>query len=84
MSLGVGLSAFRAGDAHWQTLLFTTLIFSSLALAVGMRAEKEPFWKRLLSNPALLGALVLTVAKVAQGRAMRTDWQAAITTAFNR
>jgi len=62
VSLGVGLFAFRAGDAHWQTLLFTTLIFSSLALAVGVRAEKEPFWKRPLSNPALLGALVLTVA----------------------
>ena len=29
VSLGVGLFAFRAGDAHWQTLLFTTLIFSS-------------------------------------------------------
>ena len=62
VSLGVGLFAFRAGDAHWQTLLFTTLIFSSLALAVGVRSEKEPFWKRPLSNPALLGALALTVA----------------------
>ena len=62
VSLAVGLFAFRAGDAHWQTLLFTTLIFSSLALAVGVRSETQPFWKRPLSNPALLGALVLTVA----------------------
>jgi len=62
VSLGVGLFAFRAGDSHWQTLLFTTLIFSSTALAVGVRSEKEPFWKRPLSNPALLGALALTVA----------------------
>jgi len=38
------------------------LIFSSLALAVGLRSEKEPFWKRPLANPALLGALALTVA----------------------
>jgi Ca2+-transporting ATPase len=62
VSLGVGLVAFAAGDAHWQTLLFTTLIFGSLALAVGVRSEKEPFWRRPLSNPALLGALALTVA----------------------
>jgi Ca2+-transporting ATPase len=62
VSLGVGFVAFRAGDAHWQTLLFTTLIFGSLALAVGVRSETQPFWKRPLSNPALLGALVLTVA----------------------
>jgi Ca2+-transporting ATPase len=62
VSVGVGLFAFRAGDVHWQTLLFTTLIFSSTALAVGVRSETQPFWKRPLSNPALLGALLLTVA----------------------
>ena len=62
VSLGVGLFAFRVGDVHWQTLLFTTLILSSTALAVGVRSETQPFWKRPLSNPALLGALALTVA----------------------
>jgi Ca2+-transporting ATPase len=62
VSLGVGLVSFGAGDAHWQTLLFTTLIFSSLALAAGVRSETQPFWKRPFSNPALLGALLLTVA----------------------
>ena len=62
VSLGVGLFAFRAGDAHWQTLLFTTLILSSLALAVGVRSETQPFWKRPLSNPTLLAALSLSVA----------------------
>ena len=63
VSLAVGLLAFRAGDPHWQTLLFTTLILSSTALAVGVRSEKRPFWRvPLLSNPALLVALILTVA----------------------
>ena len=62
ISLAVGLFAFRDGDAHWQTLLFTTLIFSSLALAAGVRSERQPFWKRPLANPAMLGALVLTTA----------------------
>ena len=61
VSIGTGLFAWRAGDAHWQTLLFTTLIFSSIALALGVRSEKEPFWRRPLSNPALLGALGLTL-----------------------
>jgi Ca2+-transporting ATPase len=62
VSLGVGVFAYRAGSAHWQTLLFTTLIFSSLALAAGVRSEQQPFWKRPLGNPAMLGALVLTTA----------------------
>ena len=61
VSLGVGFVAFHAGDAHWQTLTFTTLIFGSLALAIAVRSEKVPFWRRPFSNPALLGALALTV-----------------------
>ncbi len=60
VSLGVGFFAFRAGDVHWQTLLFTTLIFSSLTLAVGVRSETEGFWRRPFSNPALLGAVLLS------------------------
>ncbi len=63
VSLGVGFVAFRGGDAHWQTLLFTTLILSSTALAIGVRSEKQPFWKvPLRANPALFGALIVTVA----------------------
>jgi Ca2+-transporting ATPase len=62
VSLGVGLFAVRAGDVHWQTLLFTTLVMTSIALAIGVRSETQPFWKRPLSNPSLLGALALTLA----------------------
>lgn len=61
VALGTGLLSLRAGDPHWQTLLFTTLIFASIALALGVRSETEPFWRRPLANPALLGALALTV-----------------------
>jgi Ca2+-transporting ATPase len=61
VSLAVGFFAFRAGDRHWQTLLFTTLIFGSTALAFGVRSETQPFWRRPKSNPALIGALLLTV-----------------------
>jgi Ca2+-transporting ATPase len=63
VSIGVGLVAFRQDDVHWQTLLFTTLIFGQLGLALGVRSERRSLWKvGLLSNPALLGALVLTGA----------------------
>ena len=62
VAIGVGLLAFRDGDPHWQTLLFTTLIFSQLALALGVRSETSALWTiGLLSNRAMLGAVVLTV-----------------------
>jgi Ca2+-transporting ATPase len=61
VSLGVGFIAYRAGDSHWQTLTFTTLIFASTALAIAIRSEQVPFWRRPFSNPALLGSLALTV-----------------------
>ncbi|MGH2374133.1 MAG: cation-translocating P-type ATPase, partial [bacterium] len=62
VSIGVGLFAFVNGDAHWQTLLFTTLIFSQAALALSVRSETRPLWEiGLLSNRAMLGAILLTV-----------------------
>jgi Ca2+-transporting ATPase len=62
VSIGVGLFSLRRGDAHWQSLLFTTLIFGQLALALGVRSERRALWSiGLLSNPALLGAVLLTV-----------------------
>ncbi len=62
VSIGVGLLAFLNGDAHWQTLLFTTLIFNQVALALSMRSETRPLWEiGLLSNRAMLGAILLTV-----------------------
>ena len=62
VSIGVGLLSFLKGDDHWQTLLFTTLIFSQAALALSVRSETRPLWKiGLLSNRAMLGAILLTV-----------------------
>jgi Ca2+-transporting ATPase len=61
-SLGVGVFAFRAGDSHWQTLLFTTLVFCQMALALGVRSEHQSLWGLgLRSNPQMVGAVVLTV-----------------------
>jgi Ca2+-transporting ATPase len=62
VSIGVGLFAFLNGDAHWQTLLFTTLIFSQAALALSVRSETQSLWKiGLRSNRAMLGAVVMIV-----------------------
>jgi Ca2+-transporting ATPase len=60
VSTGVGLLAFRGGDPHWQTLLFTTLVFAQLGVALGVRSETDPLVKiGLRSNPAMLGAVLL-------------------------
>jgi Ca2+-transporting ATPase len=62
VSIGVGLLAYRNGDAHWQTLLFTTMVLSQLALALGVRSETRALWTiGLGSNRSMLGAVVLTV-----------------------
>jgi P-type Ca2+ transporter type 2C len=63
VALGVGVFAFRAGDGHWQSLLFTTLVFCQMALALGVRSEHQALWTLgLRSNPQMLGAVALTIA----------------------
>ncbi len=69
---GVGL-LYLAGDqpwaqfveetGNWQTFLFTTLVFSQMALALCVRSESNPLFRlRLRANPSLLFALLATVA----------------------
>ncbi|MEZ4861413.1 MAG: cation-translocating P-type ATPase [Caldilineaceae bacterium] len=63
VALGVGLWSYRSGDPAWQSLLFTTLIFCQLALALSVRGEDSSLMKLgLLSNRSMAGALLLTVA----------------------
>jgi Ca2+-transporting ATPase len=62
ISIAVGVLSFRVGDPNWQTLLFTTLVFSQMALALGVRSESRSLWTiGLRSNPAMLGAVLATV-----------------------
>ena len=54
LSLTAGYLSWRAGDPHWRTLTFTTLVLSQLALAFAVRSERESLWSLgLLSNRAL-------------------------------
>ena len=62
ISLGIGLFSFRSGDPAWQTLLFTTLIFSQVILALEVRSEKTSLFRLgLLTNPLMVAAFLSTV-----------------------
>ena len=66
LSLIVGVWAWnfydQAVDSPWQTILFTTLIFSQLALALEVRAEKQSLFSvGLLSNKPMLVAVALGI-----------------------
>ena len=61
VSLGVGYVYWVNGEASWQTMVFTVLTLSQMALALSARSERESFFKiGLLSNRAMLGAVSLT------------------------
>ena len=45
IALGIGAWAFRSGDPAWQTLLFTTLIFSQVILALEVRSERRSIFR---------------------------------------
>jgi len=54
---------WRLSDPAWQTVLFTTLVFCQLAVALEARSEKESLiGTGLFRNRSMLLALVLTVA----------------------
>lgn len=59
--LGIGYWSWQAGQAHWQTLVFTTLAFSRIFLVQGIRSDQESFFKLgIFSNRALFGAVIVT------------------------
>jgi Ca2+-transporting ATPase len=63
IALGVGLIAYRLGVETWQTLLFTTLIFSQLAVALEARAEQESIFRLgLFTNQSMIWALLSAFA----------------------
>jgi Ca2+-transporting ATPase len=63
VSLAVGYRFWDADESSWQTMLFTTLSFSQLALALAIRSDRDFLLSiGLLSNTPLLGALGLSFA----------------------
>jgi Ca2+-transporting ATPase len=55
-----GYGYWRAANPTWQTMIFTTLTFCHLGVALAARSERNLLWELgLRSNKALLGALFL-------------------------
>jgi Ca2+-transporting ATPase len=62
VALASAVGFFRAGDPQWQTVLFTTLVFSQIAVAVAARSESFSIFKiGFFTNRAMVLAVVLTV-----------------------
>ncbi|MDH5283389.1 MAG: cation-translocating P-type ATPase, partial [Gemmatimonadota bacterium] len=54
--------AWHTGSAHWQSMTFTVLALSQLGHVLAIRSERDSVFRiGFLSNPALLGAVVLTI-----------------------
>ncbi len=64
MALGVGFAGWwrdSSPESSWQTLLFTTLVFTQLAVALSVRSESSSLWKvGFFSNPSMVFALIGT------------------------
>jgi Ca2+-transporting ATPase len=54
--------SIRAGNVHWQTMVFTVLCLSQMGNVLAIRSESESLFRQgLLSNKPLLGAFMLTL-----------------------
>jgi Ca2+-transporting ATPase len=63
VTLGVQAWAWTTGDAHWQSMTFTTLTLAQMAHVMAIRSERESlFTQGVFTNRALVGAVVLTFA----------------------
>ncbi|HET8746170.1 MAG TPA: cation-translocating P-type ATPase C-terminal domain-containing protein, partial [Ramlibacter sp.] len=63
LCLAVQAWALAAGDAHWQTMVFTVLTLGQMAHVLAIRSETTPLWRLgLRSNVPLLLSVLLTFA----------------------
>jgi len=63
LTLAVQGWAWQSRLPHWQTMAFCVLTFAQMGLALAVRSERRSLASiGLFSNPALLGAVALTVA----------------------
>jgi Ca2+-transporting ATPase len=61
LTLGTGYWYWRAGHAHWQTMVFLTLTLVQLAHVLAIRSEHSSLFQAgVLSNKPLLAAVALT------------------------
>jgi len=67
ISLGMGALHFFAGDADWQTMMFTTLAFCQVWQALGIRSGNDSLFRAgvFTNKPLLLLSLIVVVAQLA-------------------
>lgn len=54
--------SYHSANIHWQTMVFCTLCFCQLALALAIRSERESVFKlNFFSNPFLLITIIVTI-----------------------
>jgi Ca2+-transporting ATPase len=62
ITLSIEFGATKAVNAHWQTMVFTTLCLTQLAHVLAIRSEKESLFRiGLFSNKYLFAAVLLTI-----------------------
>jgi Ca2+-transporting ATPase len=62
LSIGTQAWAYGRGIEHWQTMVFTVLTVSQLFHSLAVRSERESLFAiGVTSNPAMLGAVLLTL-----------------------
>ena len=63
VSLATEMWAYEADLGQWQTMVFTVLTLSQMGNVLAVRSERDSFIQRgPLTNPLLLGAVLLTFA----------------------
>ncbi len=62
LSLVVAAIYYRPGDRTWQTMLFTTLAFTQIGHALGLRADRASWRDQVYANPSMIWLAGLTIA----------------------
>lgn len=61
ITLGMQSFAIHGHDEHWQTEVFSVLLFAQLWHVYAIRSDREYIFRRIFSNKPLIGAILLTV-----------------------
>ncbi len=61
ITLGAGALTYTPADTTWQTMMFTTLAFTQIGHAWGLRAASKKPLDTVRANPAMVGVTALTV-----------------------
>jgi P-type Ca2+ transporter type 2C len=62
LCIGLQYVEIAAGNDHWETMVFTVIVWAQLTTALAVRSEKESLFKLgLFTNKAMLGAVLAGV-----------------------